>query len=797
MDIKKRLLCLCTGVLALTIIVLQTVYFMSLPVCNIGLDLMLTKDGFQVVGAVADSPAGKAGIKKDMVFSSINEIDAHSWYEYRKTVPVSTFLAISSKTYQFGHSYLFCERNGTRHCFVLEKQPFLTEICFLPHYVMCKFLVALLFIACGLFCTFYYGKQVNPINDVHQFIMFLFCAGVAIYNAYTTIFEPVLSNVHALLFFDVGGVGSGYCLLSYFVDSFKKADVFPKSVGFITWSQVVFVCAMVAKYILVLLGVGNLLDAPWLFFAQFEMGLDCCLVVGYTIMMIIKLPKRMTVVFRIIIAGFLYAIFPTCFYLLRSALSMNFYVTAADKVVTLLPLTILPLSITLAVIQSKHMEAEKACSICMTFLGYLTAIGSILICYSAITGITLDSLFEYKFWLILLAISPGLFIIFETPVRRFLSLGSDEVERRRTSFEMSLGNLESENAILEQTAAVLKRETECSYVFIQLEHAVADNHVAYVSNKDVSIARINAMISESNKKKGGTVQSLSGGSCVVPLYHGPDLYGKIYIGPKKNNDEYLLSDFYMMSQYADVFMQTLLYRESVALRREKLKLHDVFSQYLSPALVDELTKNPDMVVPSGEKKKLTVLFTDIEGFTTLSESKTPDVIFRILNSYLNEMSAVVLAQGGTIDKFEGDAIMAFFGAPSPFPDHAERCCHAVLQMQKMQRVLNDQLIQCGLIDKPIKTRFGINTGEMIVGNVGSQQRLDYTVIGSEVNMASRIEEANKTYGTEILVSKNTWNIVKNSFEGKLVDTVQLRGTSTKVELYELLGEKNDNSIEEL
>src|SRR5574344_2098192 len=135
MDIKKRLLCLCTGVLALTIIVLQTVYFMSLPVCNTGLDLMLTKDGFQVVGAVADSPAGKAGIKEDMIFSNINEIDAHSWYEYRRTVPVSSFLAISSKTYQFGRSYLFRERNGTTHCFLLEKQPFLTQVSLLPHYV--------------------------------------------------------------------------------------------------------------------------------------------------------------------------------------------------------------------------------------------------------------------------------------------------------------------------------------------------------------------------------------------------------------------------------------------------------------------------------------------------------------------------------------------------------------------------------------------------------------------------------------------------------------------------------------
>jgi adenylate cyclase len=183
------------------------------------------------------------------------------------------------------------------------------------------------------------------------------------------------------------------------------------------------------------------------------------------------------------------------------------------------------------------------------------------------------------------------------------------------------------------------------------------------------------------------------------------------------------------------------------------------------------------------------MFTDLQGFTTLSDSMDPVKLVRVLNMYLNEMSEVILALGGTIDKFEGDAIMAFFGAPIPMSDHAIKCCKAALRMKKMETIINNQLMAEKILTQPLHTRIGINSGDMVVGNVGSLKRIDYTIIGGNVNIAARIETVNKDYNTSVLIGEQTYELVKDYFVTRMVDTVKLRGISKPVVVYELLGEK--------
>lgn len=223
---------------------------------------------------------------------------------------------------------------------------------------------------------------------------------------------------------------------------------------------------------------------------------------------------------------------------------------------------------------------------------------------------------------------------------------------------------------------------------------------------------------------------------------------------------------------------------------ERKQLQYAFSRYISPEFVQKLIENPSMLHTGGNLQCLSVLFSDLQGFTTLSDSMDSKKLVKVLNLYLNEMSEVILTLGGTIDKFEGDAILAFFGAPVPFEDHAIRCCRAAYRMKKMEKIINDQLLSENLISTPLFTRIGINSGDMIVGNIGSLKRLDYTIIGSNVNIASRIEEINKNYNTSILISEATKEMIGNEFTVKLVDEVSLRGVKKPIRLYELLEDNN-------
>jgi adenylate cyclase len=222
----------------------------------------------------------------------------------------------------------------------------------------------------------------------------------------------------------------------------------------------------------------------------------------------------------------------------------------------------------------------------------------------------------------------------------------------------------------------------------------------------------------------------------------------------------------------------------VAERKQRLLIKSMFSTYVNPSLVEELVEHPERLVLGGKREELTVLFSDIEGFTTISQSLQPENLVSLLNEYLSVMSEIIFRHDGTLDKYEGDAIMAFWGAPIPQIDHAIRACTSALEMQQAVRGVNEQWRREG---KPtFRIRVGVNTGTMIVGNMGATGKFNYTVIGDSVNLASRLEGANKEYKTGIMVSERTFSLVENRILGRELDRIAVKGRSQPVTVFELI-----------
>jgi adenylate cyclase len=224
-------------------------------------------------------------------------------------------------------------------------------------------------------------------------------------------------------------------------------------------------------------------------------------------------------------------------------------------------------------------------------------------------------------------------------------------------------------------------------------------------------------------------------------------------------------------------------------RRNRLQIHNMFSHYVPTSLVKKLIEQPELLKLGGEEKELTVLFTDIAGFTTVSEQLEPSLLARLLNEYLTAMSDIIMANRGTIDKYEGDLIMAEFGAPVHFADHAAAACQAALQMQAGLQHLCLDFEKRGL--PGFEARIGLNTGRMVVGNMGSDRIFDYTVIGDAVNLASRLEGINKAYGTSLLISEFTAAAVGDRFLLRELDLVRVKGKKLPITIFELSGERSN------
>ncbi len=220
---------------------------------------------------------------------------------------------------------------------------------------------------------------------------------------------------------------------------------------------------------------------------------------------------------------------------------------------------------------------------------------------------------------------------------------------------------------------------------------------------------------------------------------------------------------------------------------QKRFIKGAFSYYLSPSVIDEIIKDPDSLELGGEDREITIFFSDIKGFSTISEKLTPKELVVRLNEYLTEMTDIILKYNGTVDKFIGDAIMAFYGAPMVMPDHAIKACLATIDMKKRLRELQEKWKKNDL--EPIYARMGIHSGNATVGNMGSRTRMDYTAMGDAVNLASRLEGANKFYETSAMISGTTYELAKDSVDVRKLDVIRVMGKSKAVPIFELMGKK--------
>ena len=249
-----------------------------------------------------------------------------------------------------------------------------------------------------------------------------------------------------------------------------------------------------------------------------------------------------------------------------------------------------------------------------------------------------------------------------------------------------------------------------------------------------------------------------------------------------------VADFLPMSTLFVTYAAIVSYRFFFE-ASEKKKVRSAFSQYMHPALIAQMLDNPKGIQLGGEEKELTALFADIRGFTTLSESLTPAQLVELLNEYLTEMTEVIFKNWGTLDKYIGDAIMAFWGAPYPQDDHALRACRTGLAMITALQKLQEgwQLRGVPHIDIGV----GINSGPMLVGNMGSKRRKNYTIMGDSVNLASRLEGINRQFGTHIIISEGTFLLVKDQVVARELDLIRVKGKTQPVKVYELLALAKD------
>ncbi|MBI3581814.1 MAG: adenylate/guanylate cyclase domain-containing protein [Nitrospinae bacterium] len=219
--------------------------------------------------------------------------------------------------------------------------------------------------------------------------------------------------------------------------------------------------------------------------------------------------------------------------------------------------------------------------------------------------------------------------------------------------------------------------------------------------------------------------------------------------------------------------------------REKGKVRRMFSQYVSPEVLKVMTENPEQFasIGAGSKAEISVLFSDIRNFTTFSERSTPEQVVDMLNAHFSHMTEPIIRRHGTVDKFIGDAIMAFWGAPVKLENHAESAVMAALEMKRQMALVNEEIKKKG-IDFTVKIGIGVNSGDAIIGNIGSEKKLNYTVIGDTVNLASRLETITKTYDVLIIISETTRAKLRDDVPCRVLDTVRVKGKEIPVRIFE-------------
>lgn len=250
---------------------------------------------------------------------------------------------------------------------------------------------------------------------------------------------------------------------------------------------------------------------------------------------------------------------------------------------------------------------------------------------------------------------------------------------------------------------------------------------------------------------------------------------------------------YLIHSFGATLNGTLVYGGITIYRffteeKERRKIKKTFQHYLSPSVIKVLLEHPEQLKLGGDRKELTVLFSDIRGFTSKSEKLPPEKVVQLLNDYFTVMTDVVFEHEGTVDKYMGDAIMAIFGAPLPQEDHALRASLTALEMiEKLDQHREEWCKKYGIDE--LKIGVGVHTGLMAVGNMGSARRFNYTVIGDSVNLTSRIEGLNKDYGTQIIISDALYQKVKDHVTVRELGVAKVKGKEIETKIYELVGRK--------
>ena len=249
---------------------------------------------------------------------------------------------------------------------------------------------------------------------------------------------------------------------------------------------------------------------------------------------------------------------------------------------------------------------------------------------------------------------------------------------------------------------------------------------------------------------------------------------------------FIISLFYALLSALFVYVLVIIYKYLIESRQRKF-IKSAFSRYVSRDLVEQITKDPDVLKLGGERRELSILFADLQGFTSLSEKLKAEEVVNILNDYLDDMTNMIFDHQGTLDKYIGDAVMAFWNAPLRDEKHAYHACLTAIEMSKRMREINIRYRK--EMDIDLQMRIGVNTGEAVVGNIGAKARFDYTVIGDNVNLASRLEGVNKTYGTYTIISEKTYKRVKDKFEVRELDDIKVKGKQEPIKIFHLVDKK--------
>jgi len=258
---------------------------------------------------------------------------------------------------------------------------------------------------------------------------------------------------------------------------------------------------------------------------------------------------------------------------------------------------------------------------------------------------------------------------------------------------------------------------------------------------------------------------------------------------------YLLSSYFLQSRFgrflpfaAPVFAICVNFMSSgissyIGVEKKRRYLRKAFSHYLSPQVAKKILEDPERLRLGGERVEATVLFSDLANFTEISERIAPEEVVSILTRYATEMTRIIFKHNGTLDKFIGDAIMAIWGTPAEDEDHAFHACLAALEMQRRMKTLAEEI---NIPEHRLSMRIGINSGIVMSGNMGSEERFDFTVIGDNVNIASRLENLNKIYDTEIIISESTQYKIAGRLTLRELDSVRVKGKKETIKVYEVM-----------